>query len=70
MGLPSAPIAIDVYPPNKDYPAGVDLNIADSIVRAGADAFYPKRTVLADLLEFLPLLEHNRTDATPDAGNT
>ena len=25
---------IDVYPPNKDYPAGVDLNIADSIVRA------------------------------------
>ncbi len=25
---------IDVYPPNRDYPAGVDLNIADSIVRA------------------------------------
>lgn len=25
---------IDVYPPNKDFPAGVDLNIADSIVRA------------------------------------
>ena len=25
---------IDVYPPNKDYPGGVDLNIADSIVRA------------------------------------
>jgi putative CocE/NonD family hydrolase len=25
---------IDVYPPNKDYPSGVDLNIADSIVRA------------------------------------
>jgi putative CocE/NonD family hydrolase len=25
---------IDVYPPNGDFPAGVDLNIADSIVRA------------------------------------
>jgi putative CocE/NonD family hydrolase len=25
---------IDVYPPNSDFPAGVDLNIADSIVRA------------------------------------
>ncbi len=25
---------IDVYPPNADYPAGVDLNIGDSIVRA------------------------------------
>jgi putative CocE/NonD family hydrolase len=25
---------IDVYPPNKDYPAGVDLNVGDSIVRA------------------------------------
>ena len=25
---------IDVYPPNKDFPSGVDLNIADSIVRA------------------------------------
>lgn len=25
---------IDVYPPNKDFPAGVDLNIGDSIVRA------------------------------------
>ncbi|MCX6627467.1 MAG: CocE/NonD family hydrolase, partial [Candidatus Solibacter sp.] len=25
---------IDVYPPGKDYPGGVDLNIADSIVRA------------------------------------
>jgi uncharacterized protein len=24
---------VDVYPPNKDFPAGVDLNIADSIVR-------------------------------------
>lgn len=24
---------IDVYPPNKDFPAGVDLNIGDSIVR-------------------------------------
>ena len=25
---------IDVYPPNRDFPGGVDLNIADSIVRA------------------------------------
>lgn len=25
---------VDVYPPNNDFPAGVDLNIADSIVRA------------------------------------
>jgi putative CocE/NonD family hydrolase len=24
---------IDVYPPSKDYPAGVDLNVGDSIVR-------------------------------------
>jgi len=24
---------IDVYPPNRDFPAGIDLNIADSIVR-------------------------------------
>ncbi|PYV24627.1 MAG: antibiotic hydrolase [Acidobacteria bacterium] len=25
---------IDVYPPSSDFPAGVDLNVADSIVRA------------------------------------
>ena len=25
---------VDVYPPNSDFPAGIDLNIADSIVRA------------------------------------
>lgn len=25
---------VDVYPPNKDFPAGVELNVADSIVRA------------------------------------
>ena len=25
---------IDVYPPSSDYPAGIDLNVADSIVRA------------------------------------
>ena len=25
---------VDVYPPNSDFPAGVDLNVADSIVRA------------------------------------
>jgi len=25
---------IDVYPPNRDFPSGVDLNVGDSIVRA------------------------------------
>lgn len=25
---------IDVYPPNADFPAGVDLNVSDSIIRA------------------------------------
>jgi putative CocE/NonD family hydrolase len=25
---------VDVYPPNQDFPAGVDLNVGDSIVRA------------------------------------
>ncbi|MGA2628974.1 MAG: CocE/NonD family hydrolase [Terriglobia bacterium] len=25
---------VDVYPPSRDFPAGVDLNVADSIVRA------------------------------------
>jgi putative CocE/NonD family hydrolase len=25
---------IDVYPPNRDFPEGVDLNLGDSIVRA------------------------------------
>jgi putative CocE/NonD family hydrolase len=25
---------VDVYPPNADYPAGVDLDVADGIVRA------------------------------------
>ena len=25
---------VDVYPPNHDYPAGIDVNIGDSIVRA------------------------------------
>ncbi len=25
---------IDLYPPNPDYPAGVDLNVGDGIVRA------------------------------------
>jgi putative CocE/NonD family hydrolase len=25
---------IDVYPPSADYPAGIDLNVADTIVRA------------------------------------
>ncbi len=25
---------VDVYPPNHDFPTGIDLNVADSIVRA------------------------------------
>src|SRR5437868_3000165 len=25
---------IDVYPPNRDFPGGIDLNVGDSIVRA------------------------------------
>ncbi len=25
---------VDVYPPNRDFPAGIELNVADSIVRA------------------------------------
>jgi putative CocE/NonD family hydrolase len=25
---------IDVYPPSEDFPSGIDLNVADSIVRA------------------------------------
>jgi len=25
---------VDVYPPNKDFPAGIELNVGDSIVRA------------------------------------
>ncbi|HKD07986.1 MAG TPA: CocE/NonD family hydrolase [Bryobacteraceae bacterium] len=25
---------VDVYPPNRDYPAGIDLNVGDGIVRA------------------------------------
>jgi putative CocE/NonD family hydrolase len=25
---------VDVYPPSRDYPAGIDLNVGDSIVRA------------------------------------
>ncbi len=38
---------IDVYPPNKDYPGGVDLNIADSIVRAR----YAKNPAKAEFLK-------------------
>ena len=37
---------IDVYPPSADFPAGVDLNIADSIIRAR----YRTRTGKAELL--------------------
>jgi uncharacterized protein len=38
---------VDVYPPNSDFPAGVDLNIADSIVRAR----YRNGSGKAELLE-------------------
>src|SRR5205823_14920624 len=38
---------IDVYPPNRDYPAGIDLNVADSIVRAR----YRNQLAKAELLE-------------------
>ena len=38
---------IDVYPPNKDFPSGVDLNIADSIVRAR----YRKNPARAEFLK-------------------
>ncbi len=37
---------IDVYPPNADFPAGVDLNIADSIVRARYRDSLEKATLL------------------------
>src|SRR6478752_5202491 len=39
---------VDVYPPNRDFPAGIDLGVADSIVRGryhrgpgGADRLTP-----------------------------
>ncbi len=38
---------IDVYPPNSDFPAGIDLNIGDSIVRAR----YRNSLSKAELLE-------------------
>jgi uncharacterized protein len=38
---------IDVYPPNADYPAGIDLNIGDSIVRAR----YRNGSAKAEMLE-------------------
>jgi len=38
---------VDVYPPNGDFPEGVDLNIADSIVRAR----YRKGPGKADLMK-------------------
>ncbi|BDC48645.1 antibiotic hydrolase [Bryobacterales bacterium F-183] len=37
---------IDVYPPSKDFPAGVDLNIGDSIVRARHRNGGPKEELL------------------------
>ncbi len=38
---------IDVYPPNRDFPAGVDLNVGDSIVR-GRFRAGPGRAELLD----------------------
>ncbi len=38
---------IDVYPPNADYPGGIDLNVGDSIVRAR----YRNRLSKAEFLE-------------------
>ena len=38
---------VDVYPPNADFPSGVDLNIADSIVRAGQGFGSTERHILA-----------------------
>jgi putative CocE/NonD family hydrolase len=38
---------IDVYPSNRDYPAGIDLNVADSIVRAR----YRNQLAKAELLK-------------------
>lgn len=38
---------VDVYPPSADYPAGVDLNIADSIVRARYRASSGGATMMA-----------------------
>jgi putative CocE/NonD family hydrolase len=37
---------IDVWPPNADYPSGVDLNIADSIVRARYRSGFGKAELL------------------------
>jgi uncharacterized protein len=37
---------IDVYPPNHDFPGGVDLNIADSIVRARYRSGFGKAELL------------------------
>ena len=37
---------IDVYPPNADFPAGVDLNVADGIVRARYRETLAKQTLM------------------------
>lgn len=37
---------VDVYPPNADYPAGVDLNVADGIVRARYRTSLTRATLL------------------------
>jgi putative CocE/NonD family hydrolase len=41
---------VDVYPPNADYPAGVDLNVADGIVRARYRESAQKAKLLTDEL--------------------
>lgn len=43
---------VDIYPPNSEFPGGVDLNIADSIVRAR----YRSRFGKAELLDARPAL--------------
>ena len=37
---------VDVYPPNPDYPAGFELNIGDSIIRARYRASLEKASLL------------------------
>jgi hypothetical protein len=39
---------VDVYPPNADYPSGVDLNVADDIVRARYRESLTTARLLAD----------------------
>jgi len=45
---------VDVYPPSRDYPSGVDLNVGDGIVRARyRDSLeHPKPLIRGQLAEF------------------